>query len=112
MKHVLFMPEVRRYFIDLVQILYNNGYFSFLDTSQKYVKDLFDDIETNLPTKQHKTAPPYFNKYGENMKYAVFKKNKRTAWYAFFDTYEETDEIFYLVRYINNNHMIAQHLNN
>ena len=46
------------------------------------------------------------------MEYAVFKKSKRTSWYIFFNTYEDeqTGEDIYLVRYIGNNHTIAQYL--
>ena len=58
----------------------------------------------------NKPAPPYFDKYGKNMKYAIFKKNKRTSWYVFFKTNRENEEIIYLVRYIANNHTVAQHL--
>ena len=44
------------------------------------------------------------------MHYAVFKRNKNTSWYAFFNIYHRPNETVYLVRYVNNNHMIAQHL--
>ena len=44
------------------------------------------------------------------MYYAVFKRNKNTSWYAFFNIYHRPKETVYLVRYVNNNHMIAQHL--
>ena len=67
MKHVIFTPDVRHFFVELVQILYDKGYFSFLDTAKKYVQDLYDDIETNLPSKSHKPAPPYFDRYGTGM---------------------------------------------
>ena len=45
MKRVIFTPEVRQFFVELVQILYDKGYFSFLDTAKKHVQDLYDDIE-------------------------------------------------------------------
>ena len=108
--NVLFLPEVQEYYDELEHILYEKGYFSFPASSKKYVKDLIDDIRANLPTKRHKPAPNHFNKYGKNMKYASFKKNRHTTWYAFFKTYEKNGETFYLVRYIANNHVIAQYL--
>jgi len=108
--NVIFLPEIREYYDKLEQILYDKGYFSFKETSKKYVKELIEDIKTTLPTRRHKFAPPYFDKYGEDMKYAVFPKNRRTSWYVFFETYEENEQIYYLVRYISNNHMIAQYL--
>jgi len=44
------------------------------------------------------------------MFYAVFKKNKRTQWYVFFNVYEADGQVVYLVRYMGNNHVIAQFL--
>ena len=96
--------------VSLIPTLYENGYFSYEADAVDYVEGLIDDIQTNLPTKRHKPAPPYFDRYGKNMKYAGFKKNKHTTWYAFFKTYEENGETCYLVRYISNNHVIAQYL--
>ena len=82
--NVVFSKNIRKYFRDLVPILYEKGYFILFDTAEKYVYELFDDITINLPTKQHKPAPAYFDKYGKNMYYAIFKKNRRTSWYVFF----------------------------
>ena len=110
MKHVLFIPEVRQYVDNLVPILYEMGYFSYLDRSKKYVTELLHDITTNLPIRLHKPAPKYFEKYGHNMKYAAFRKNKHTIWYVFFETYLEHEEVIYFVRYITNNHVAAKHL--
>ena len=107
---VILLPEVLDYLENLSEILYEKGYFSFETTALKYVLELYDDIVSNLPGKRHKPAPNRFNKYGKNMQYASFKKNKHTTWYAFFKTYEENGQTFYLVRYIANNHVIAQYL--
>ena len=76
--NVIFMPNVVDYVENLVEILYIKGYFGFLDSSNKYVGELVDDIKLNLPTMQHRLAPTYFDRYGKKMKYAVFKKNKHT----------------------------------
>ena len=108
--NVLFLPEVFEYFERLALILYEKGYFGFKETARKYVIELVTDIKTNLPTKPHKPAPAYFDKYGKTMEYASFRKNKNTTWYAFFTIYLENDEEIYLVRYIANNHVIAQYL--
>ena len=109
---VLFLPEVQEYYDDLEQILYEKGYFSFLDSSKKYVKDLIDDIKTILPIRSHQPAPKHFEKYGKDLHYAVFKKSNRTTWYAFFTKYRQNDDIIYLVRYLSNNHVTGQFLNN
>jgi hypothetical protein len=107
---VLFIPKVREYANRLIRILFEEGYFGFEENAQKYVDDLIFDIERNLPTRLHKPAPKHFDKYGKGMKYASFRKSKRTTWYAFFKTYEENGKTIYLVRYIGNNHVIAQYL--
>ena len=106
---IIALSKVRRYLEDLKWILFENEYFGFEDTAQKYVDDLFFDIKTNLPTKLHKPAPKYFDKYGENMEYAVFKRSKHTSWYVFFRVYKKDEEDIYQIRYISNNHTIAQH---
>ena len=115
---VLVSPEVQTHMQKLVFILYEKGYFSYEEDARKYVKDLYDGIKNTLPIRQHKPAPDYFKNFVENMEhaeyleYTVFKKNKRTSWYAFFTTYEdeETGEDIFLVRYIGNNHTVAQYL--
>jgi len=104
---VLFLPEIREYFSELEIILYEKGYFSYEDNAHKYADTLFFDIKTKLPLLRHKPAPKHFDKYGKDMYYAVFKKNRRTTWYAFFTKYEENGETIYLVRHIENNHTVA-----
>ena len=107
---IIALPEVRQYLKTVSHILYEKGYFGFLESSERYVSELFDDILTNLPDRLHKPAPEYFNKYGEDLEYASFIKNKHTTWYVFFEKYEDHGEIIYLIRYIANNHTIAQYL--
>jgi len=107
---VVFLPEVREYFNNMACILYEKGYFSFEDTAQKYVEDLFDAIEMDLPIHLHKPAPKYFDKYGKDMEYAVFRKSRHTSWYVFFRIYKKGWEDVYQVRYIANNHTIAQYI--
>jgi len=107
---VILLPEVLDYLLELSEILYEKKYFSFETTAQMYVLELYDDIVNNLPKKRHKPAPKYFDRYGKGMKYASFKKNRHTTWYPFFDTYQQNGDTFFLVRYISNNHVIAQYL--
>jgi hypothetical protein len=75
---VLFLPEVRDYFRELSQLLYEKNYFGFEEAAIRYATDLFNDIADTLPAKVKKNAPAYFDRYGKGMFYAVFKKNKRT----------------------------------
>lgn len=107
---VLFLPEVRMYFQELQDILFEKEYFGFEESAVQYVRDLIFDIETSLPEKASKIAPPYFNRYGKELRYASFRKNRNTQWYVFFNKYRKNGEVIYLVRYISNNHMIAQYL--
>jgi len=107
---VIFLPATLEYLENLVTILYTKEYFSYLETSKKYVDELIDDILTGLPNRLHKPAPRHFDRYGKGMKYAGFRKNKQTTWYVFFKTYRADGETVYVVRYIANNHVVAQYL--
>lgn len=107
---VLVLPEVSRYLYNLSLILYQKEYFSYLDSAKIYVKNLLGDIETTLPNRQKRNAPLYFERYGRDMYYSLFRTSKHTQWYVFFNIYEDKGELIYLVRYISNNHMIAQYL--
>ena len=104
------LPEVKEYLNNLITILYEKDYFGFEETAWKYADDLLNDIITTLHLRLYRPAPNYFDKYGKNMQYAIFRKNKRTTWYAFFTKYRQNEEIIYLIRYIANNHIIAQYL--
>jgi hypothetical protein len=55
------------------------GYFGFEEAAKKYVDGIFDEIEEQLPIRKHKPAPEYFEKYGNEMKYIVIRKNKKNA---------------------------------
>ena len=105
------IPDVIADLEKLIDILYEKGYFSFEETSVDYVVDLFEDIMKNLPIRMKKPAPKYFtDRFGKGLYYAVFPKNKRTQWYAFFRMYRKNGELYYQVRYISNNHIVAQYL--
>ena len=108
--NVLITPEVYNYLDELVTVLYEKGYFGFEEFAINYVDELLDDILANLPVKLHKPAPKYFDKYGKDLYYTSFKKNKHTTWYAFFTKYNKNGTIIYLVRYIANNYIAAQYL--
>jgi len=107
---VVAIPEVHAYLEWLAQLLYEKEYFGFRESAKRYVDELFLDIETRLPWLVHKPAPKYFDRYGKGLYYATFKKSKHTCYYAFFSKYCDRGETFYQVRYIANNHTIAQHI--
>jgi hypothetical protein len=108
--NVFFLPEVIEYFKNLGQILFQKEYFGFKESAHNYVDELVNDIKNNLPIFTHKPAPKYFDKYGKNMEYAVFRKSRHTQWYVFFRVYRVDNEKIFQVRYIANNHTVAQYL--
>jgi hypothetical protein len=77
---------------------------------RQYSKQLFKDIQTYLPIKVKKDAPSYFKRYGNDLFYSSFSKNKNTTWYVFYSIHEENGKTIFLVRYLGNNHIIAHHL--
>ncbi len=107
---VLFLPEVVDQFLELAEILYDKGYLGFKDAAQNYSVQLFRDIQNTLPLKLKKDAPEYFERYGTDMFYSAFPRNKQTTWYVFYSVHEVNGETVYLVRYLTNNHVISQHL--
>ena len=110
MMKVVILPEVVDYFLDLADILYEKGYLGFEEAAMQYVTELFQDIQNNLPNKSKKEAPKYFDKYGKGMFYTFFKRSKNTSWYVFFNIYHTQEETVYFVRYVSNNHVVAQFL--
>jgi hypothetical protein len=103
---VLYAKDVEEYLRKLIEILYSKGCFGFKDSAYQYVDALIDEIDTTIAIKPSKSAPEYFSKYGKQLFYAAFTKNRNTTWYVFFNV--END--IYFIRYISNNHVIAQYL--
>lgn len=107
---VLFLPEVVNQFLELAEVLYDKGYLGFRDAAQAYSEQLFRDIYNNLPIKVKKGAPAYFERYGTDLFYSSFPRNKHTIWYVFYSVHEVNGETTYLVRHLTNNHVIAHQL--
>ena len=105
---VLFLPEIIVNFLNLVDILYDKGYFGFEENAVKYVRELFLEIEKEVPFKQKKKAPKYFDKYYKGMYYSIFKRNKNTSWYVFYNIFKIGEETVFFIRLVENNHRIAQ----
>ena len=102
---ILFAPEVDQYLTELIQLLFDKGYFSFYEDADKYVTSLILDIKASLNRKLKKRAPLYFLRYGKDLYYSVFKKNTNTQWFVFFNG---EDDMYY-IRYIGNNHTVSQY---
>ena len=107
---VLTEPIVVEILLELVITLTDKGYFSYEEDAKDYVKELFEEIKTNLPKMRHKPAPKYYERYGKDLYYATIRTNKRTHWYPFFSKYVENGETIYMVSYIGNNHIEAHRL--
>lgn len=106
MNSVIFHVEVETFLNELVDILFEEGYFGFKESAKEYVKSLVREIITTINNKQKKIAPDYFSKYGDNLRYSAYKRNNNTTWYVFFHLVNGT----YYIRFIGNNHNIGQHL--
>ncbi|GHT37186.1 hypothetical protein AGMMS49574_29740 [Bacteroidia bacterium] len=71
---VLYLPEVRFYFKELAQILFQENYFGIEKNAIKYVEELFNDINTLLPVKPKRPAPEYFNNLRKRLILCNFQK--------------------------------------
>ena len=104
-REIIFSEKVELYLNELMQLLFEEEYFGFPDSAKLYVDNLILFAEKYIGILPGKTAPEYFQYYGNNMKYVTYQANKRTSWYIF---YQERNHI-YLIRHITNNHVAAQH---
>jgi len=105
MKEIKYHKNVLIFFDELMDILIEEGYFSFYEYSANYIEDLVNYVKDNITIKNHKPAPAYFSKYGSNMFYITYNSNKRTTWYILF---QKTNSLFF-IRYITNNHVAGQY---
>lgn len=103
MKKLYFSRKAVLYLSDLVEILYENDYFGFKEQAKNYVSELVRGVESTFDIAQKKKAPSYFTRYGQNLYYVSYPKNKHTTWYFFFTQKDEG----YFVEYIGNNHNIG-----
>jgi hypothetical protein len=56
--------EVIGYLNELIKILFEKEYFSFEESAQLYVKDIYDFIEFELYNLPHKTTPHKIKNFG------------------------------------------------
>lgn len=84
MTKVLFLPEVADQFLELAEVLYQQGYLGLKGVAVNYSEQLFRDIQNTLPVKVKKDAPSYFKRYGNDLFYSSFPKSRHTTWYVFY----------------------------
>ena len=104
-REIIFSKKVELYLDELMLLLFEEEYFGFPDSAKSYVDNVVSFVEQYIGILPSKNAPDYFQRFGRNLKYITFLANKRTSWYIF---YQERNNI-YLIRYITNNHVAAQH---
>jgi hypothetical protein len=104
-RQVIFLPEVGKYLEVISFILYDEGYFGLKKSCIEYIGKLVNYANQCVGIIADKPAPPYFIRYGWNMRYITYHENKKTSWYIFFQ--HENDK--FLIRYITNNHVAAQY---
>lgn len=99
MEKVIFIQQNVTYYLEnLILLLFEQGYFSFEASAQKYVSNLYDFIENDLTSFPLKKTPHKLSHCGTF--YAYYHANPQTTWYVFF----EKNENRYLITYITNNH--------
>lgn len=104
---VVFAPDVEEDLYRLFKLLHDEGYLGTYEFALSYVKDIIDYINEHIEIQSHKKAPIFFSKYGDNLKYIVYRRSKRTTWYILF----ESNADGYLVTYITNNHVEGHYFN-
>lgn len=96
---VIYRPQLKEYLNSLVYILYQKGYFGFIESSFEYIENLVYYINNNILSLTHYQVPKQLSKLGSY--YIRYKYNSNTTWYILFD---KTDEDIY-VTFIFNNHV-------
>jgi len=105
MKEIRFHKNALNFLEELSMILIEENYFSFVEAADKYIEDIVNFILTNINNFPHKKAPEFFSKYGKDLLYIFYNRNKNTTWYIFF----EKTEIHYIIRHISNNHIVGKY---
>lgn len=97
---IKYKPSVEKYLNDLVDILFEEEYFGFIESAQKYIRDVIDSAEYSMLNYNPRNTPTKLLKYGEF--YISYPSNNKTTWYIFFSKFEHQ----ILVKYITNIHVV------
>ena len=95
MEKVIIEESANQYLNELIEILFKDEYFGFMESSINYVSEIYDFIHT-IPIQVKKNTKN--SRYG--FYYCSFKMNSNTTWYFIFNHHQST----YLVTHILNNH--------
>ena len=103
---ITYTKAVKIYLNELFKTLYDKEYFGFEETAVNYVVTLILEMKATIHLKYRRKAPLHFSRYGKDLWYVSYPKNKRTTWYFFFTQYSGD---IYVIRYKTNNH-VSGHL--
>jgi len=103
---VKYTDDITDYLNELIDILFEQDYFGFIDSAKQYVSNMKNYIETNITILPAYPAPLYFSRYQIGMQYVTYRSNKSTTWYFFF--LQEGNR--YLICYVTNNHFEGQYI--
>lgn len=104
-KEVKFDKKVLNSLNELHNLLLEYEYHSFIETANNYIEDIVGFITLKIHTFLPKPAPTYFSKYGKNLFYIFYSRNKNTTGYIFFEKTEE----HYFIKHISNNHIVGHY---
>lgn len=97
-KTIIYSPEVKIYFIELIDVLFEKEYFGFSESAEEYVNKIREFIEQKIGFYPSKNTPLELLKFGEM--YIRYESNSNTSWYIFYSQVEQT----YFIKLISNNH--------
>ena len=97
---IKYHKDVLLFLDELMDILIDKEYFSFYEYSAQYIEDLVLFVKNSIALRYHKKAPVYFSKYGDELFYITYQRNKQTTWYILF----QKTERHYFIRHITSNH--------
>ena len=95
---IYYSSAVQAYFNELIEVLFDDKYFSYQENAIEYVQKLVLHINTNIENFPHKNTPKSLSKFGDF--YIFYNSNARTTWYIFFSKKQNN----YLIKHITNNH--------
>ncbi|MCD8193403.1 MAG: hypothetical protein LUD74_02425, partial [Tannerellaceae bacterium] len=91
--NIRYTKAVKIYLEKLVNTLYIRNYFGFKEVAKQYVQSIIKEMQETIHLKPKRRTSRHFERYGRNLYYVFYPKNKRTTWYFFF-TYHFNGNIY------------------
>ena len=98
-KVIVYSKDIEGYLNNLIDILFYQDYFSYIENAEKYVENLKDEIEKYIDVKQHYKSPRNLEQFGKQ--FIIVSLNNKTSWYILFDRKDNR----FLIQFITNNHV-------